>query len=419
MANKLKIGIAGPFSDINFGDYGMVVNNILDIGSEHSYTLFSYDTSFVDIIVRDYLYKFNITQHLVEPKWFQIANSLKERAVTPHEILFNSEARNVLRTLIAPLDIVLINGGGYFNELWAMPHRQDRLLSIMAVALVAEQLGKKVIFSANGYGPFNETEPFYANFFNSITSAVFYCRDDLYSPSTLRALGIDSAKIRQAPDDLHLLSPEVGQGRRLSFERPDSPYVILETYLPLDFISENRKSFVDFVKEMKSRHGVDTVFLPLNVGAGGGHQSQILASEIPELIWVDITERGYLPLEDARDIFANAALTLCSRYHALVFSAALGTPVLSVMRDVTGDSRYYYNKNSGFLRKALMGTQYDEYDYLDTDYLKAMRRVVEDFPKIVSIQKPQLEQGINRNREMLVASRKALLDNIRGEAEGK
>jgi|GEM_PF-1354476 len=414
MTDRLNIGIAGPFSDVNFGDYGMVVNNILDIGIEHSYTLLSYNEKFLDRIIDSYFPEYDVTQRVIDPAWFNLGVSVQQRALTPTEILFDSKARRILRDLISPLDIVLINGGGYFNELWALPHRQSRLLSIMAVALVAEQLGKKVIFTANGYGPFIESSPFYANFFNSLTSAVFYCRDDLYSPSALRALGVASDAIRQAPDDLHLLSPKIGSSHRLSFQTPTSPYIILETYLPPDFISENREHFIQFVREMRNRHGVSTVFVPLHLDAGGVRQAQLLAEEIPEMSWIDIREHGYLPIEDARDLFANAALTLCSRYHALVFSVALATPAVSIIRDVAGDNRYYYNKNAGFLRKALRGVHYDECDYLENDFLKAMGRVADDFPEIVARQKRQLKQGIERNSKWLLSSRKALLDTIRG-----
>lgn len=40
-----SIAVCGPFSDINLGDYAMLINNLIDIDFHQAY-VFSYDEKF-------------------------------------------------------------------------------------------------------------------------------------------------------------------------------------------------------------------------------------------------------------------------------------------------------------------------------------------------------------------------------------
>lgn len=414
-SSPLHIGFAGPFSDVNFGDYGMVVNNLYDLGRQHTYTLFAYDHGFVDRLANGYFASYHVNQVLVDPEWFTNVASLSERAVTALEILGAPDARSRLRAEVAKIDVLVINGGGYFNELWAMPHRQTRLLSIMAVALVADQMGKRIVFSANGFGPFGASETSFMAFFTSLRNAIFHCRDDVYSAGALRALGVDPSRIHSAPDDLHVLNRAFESGGELDFRPPATPYVVIETYMSTEYVTEHLENFRNFVHRMRAQHGMSTIFMPLHLGPGGVHQGELLAAEIPDIELVDITDHGYLPLQDARRILAGAALTITSRYHALVFSISSGTPTVSVTRDVAGDARYYYAKNAGFLRKALAGTSYDESDFIMDDYPSALKHAAEAFDQIVERQQECIDAGLTRNAEALTRSRSSLLTRIVAE----
>lgn len=59
-SSRLKVAITGPFTDINFGDYAMVVNNIYDLAIK-DLLLFSYDSDFIKLLKKDYLSDYNIT----------------------------------------------------------------------------------------------------------------------------------------------------------------------------------------------------------------------------------------------------------------------------------------------------------------------------------------------------------------------
>ena len=47
---------------------------------------------------------------------------------------------------------------------------------------------------------------------------------------------------------------------------------------------------------MKHYYDLDVVFLPLNIGNGGTDQGRFLKERIPQLILVDYSDKGYLPI---------------------------------------------------------------------------------------------------------------------------
>ena len=56
----MKIAITGPLADKNLGDYGMFINNIYDLGMNHKYTVFSYNSDFINSLKADFLSEFDI-----------------------------------------------------------------------------------------------------------------------------------------------------------------------------------------------------------------------------------------------------------------------------------------------------------------------------------------------------------------------
>src|SRR5690554_3511270 len=59
MKNNKLIGFTGPFSDINYGDYGMLINNVYDVNSENI-TLFTYDKKFLNTIIPKYFKNYDV-----------------------------------------------------------------------------------------------------------------------------------------------------------------------------------------------------------------------------------------------------------------------------------------------------------------------------------------------------------------------
>src|SRR5690606_40104733 len=70
------------------------------------------------------------------------------------------------------------------------------------------------------------------------------------------------------------------------------------------------------------------------------HVTGVQTCALPILF--DITDRGYLPIEDAVAIVRHAELVISSRYHAVILALSVGTPFVSVLKDVLGDKQYYY-----------------------------------------------------------------------------
>ncbi|SFE55461.1 polysaccharide pyruvyl transferase family protein [Alteribacillus iranensis] len=408
--NSKRIAITGPFADVNFGDYAMLINNIYDLDIK-DITLFSYDNDFLRTIREDYLNDYNV--NIVEVKLKnENSNCIKdEYTLMPIEILSMISNYDELREKIEDIDVLIVNGGGYFNGLWSMPHRIVRLIKIISPILVANQLNKKIMFTGNSYGPFAKDSEFFATLFNALSNVTFGCRDNLYSPMWARQVGVKDIGIKNIPDDLFLINDRI-LAQQITTSVKSKDYIVMETYLPLDFIKENINYFKDFSNKIFERYGLEIVFLPLNLEHGGMQQGVYLNEVLDNYEYVDITKKGYLPIQDAVEIIRNAKLVVSSRYHALVVALGTETPTISVLKDVMGDKRYYYNKNCGMLRHALNGTDFDERFYLRLDYLETLDFITENFNEIVEEQKKNYNSRYISNIEFLKAVRKEYLNEI-------
>lgn len=400
----LKIAVTGPFTDINFGDYAMLVNNAYDLGA-NNLLLFSYDKSFLGALEKDYFQNFNIkiAETVIKDGMKDIFSTRKN--LTPFDLLEYVSNLDEITQKLSEVDVLLVNGGGYFNGLWALPHRIERLTQIIIPILVASRLNKKIIFSGNGFGPFDESSEFFACLFGALKNIKFSCRDNLYSPIWLRQLGVSDDQLDFIPDDLLLINENL-TSFPTSFVVNAKDYIVLETYLPVEFIEENIEFFIVFSNKMYDDYGLHIVFLPFHLANGGADQGRLLSQYLDKFEFVDISEKGYLPIQDAVKIIENAKLVISNRYHAVVLSLKCATPTVSVLKDVIGDKRYYYNKNRGVLDQVLNGTYVNEKFYFCSDYLIALDYVANNFLEIISHQNKNYESvhSVNINKLSQVRS---------------
>lgn len=406
-----KAAFTGPFADINFGDYAMLVNNIYDLGVR-GVGLFSYEGKFLKKIREDYLSQFDADIIDVE-----LDASIKEIArqdyvVTPPEMLSFVRNYDILAEKMQNFDILIVSGGGYFNSLWSMPHRIERLVCIIVPVLIAQRMGKQIVFTGNSFGPYKEDAQLFAGLFNLLNNVIYNCRDKLYSPMWLRQLGIEQEKIGYLPDDLLSINSEIIE-RKAAGKHGFEDYIVLETYLPLPFIEEHTEAFVSFAEMMHKTYHTGIVFLPFNLNHGGVEQGNYLQSKSSNIQMVDITEKGYLQMEDAISIVSSARLVICSRYHALVLAMFSRTPVVSVLRSVLGDKRYYYNKNYGLLKELFSGMYFDESQYLRFDYLEALSFVSKNYEKIIFKQQENFGARFAENFKYLEEKRNAFFKEMR------
>lgn len=409
-SSRLKVAITGPFTDINFGDYAMVVNNIYDLAIK-DLLLFSYDSDFIKLLKKDYLSDYNIT--LAETT---LNTGLKEyfterKNLVPFEILQFVENIDEITDKLSKIDILLVNGGGYFNDLWSLPHRIERLAQIIAPILIADKLGKKIVFTGNGFGPFENSSEFFSSIFGSLKEVQFSCRDNLYSPIWLRQLGICNNQIDFIPDDLLVINNDLNS-MPCSLPITSNDYIVLETYLPQDYINQNKEHFIDFSKQLYEKYGLNIVFLPFHIENGGVNQGKLLASFLSNFELIDISDKGYLPIQDAINIIKRARLVISNRYHAVVLASSLATPTFSVLKDVLDDKRYYYNKNRGVLEQVLKGVYIDEACYFGLDYLDSLDYISHNFEKIISHQNKNYELVHSQNMQTATKIRNNFINNI-------
>ncbi|MDQ0644573.1 polysaccharide pyruvyl transferase family protein [Microbacterium murale] len=398
------IGFTGPYSDVNFGDYAMLVNNVYALDAQDT-TIFVYDRPFVEKIRDDYFEDRQVRLVEVKLRRGAFSSGRDTRFLTPMEILREIENIDEVTAAVAGMDTLYVNGGGYFNSLWTQPHRIERLVQIIAPALVAATMNVPVVFTANGYGPFRGDTEFFASFFGSLPNARFGARDTILSPHWLNQAGVHPEQIHTLPDDLLFIDERLAPTREPQTDR----YVVIETYLPTDFIADNLAHFERFVQRMANDHELRVVFVPFNVGHGGVDQGRLLAERLDGVEMFDITERGYLPIEDAVALVRDAELVISSRYHAVILALSVGTPFVSVLKDVLGDKQYYYGKNVGALEGVLEGQPHDLRDYFFMDYVEGLNAVVDDFEGITRRQRENHSAAFPRTGTKLRAARETYL----------
>ncbi|KNC67738.1 polysaccharide pyruvyl transferase family protein [Pseudoalteromonas ardens] len=385
----MKIALTGPLADRNLGDYAMFVNNIYDMGENNQYVIFNYSKGFVAELDNDYFGDYNCEYVEVKlSKSFYRKPKFIERVVkfalkslnfkinpvdivpTPIEIADAIENIDEIKKQLADVDVLLVSGGGYFNQLWYDWGRKDDLFKIVAPIIVAKMLGKQVVFSANGFGPFDESEKFYSEIFGFLDDTPIAVRDTVMSSTYLKKLGVDNAQLHKLPDDLYLLNDELSC-KADNVSHFDKKYIVIEFYYPLSWLKEHFEAVKGFIERINKEHGLDVVYMPFD----DNDVSDYLKEHIKfDFFHVFQSTGSYLKLEDAVSIIRNAEFVICNRYHALVISISHKVPVVNVMKPVY-DLRYYFNKNYGLLKNALSGTSYDASTILRTDYLEVLEDI--------------------------------------------
>lgn len=416
-----KIGFTGPFSDANLGDYAMMVNTIYDyVGKEDSFTLFTYNRLFVERIQEEYLCNHNgsVCEVKVTPEqegqassWQQmlrrIGGGAEQKPVSiPIDLLNRLENGQEVYQAVAPLDILVVTGGGYFNHYWNNGERKEDFWAILIPILIANQFGKKIVFSGNTFGPFDGSTEFFFSFFHIFQDIQFAVRDTVYSRAHLLRLGIEPEKVQYVPDDLLFLHTALSN-RQTKGILPQEPYLVMEWYYPDSLLEGYKKELLQFQEEMKSRYGLKTIFLPFAPGGGGMDQGRCLQEFGMEMELYDWNAAGYLPIEDAAALISNAQLVLCNRYHALVLAIGARIPVVQVLKDVCSDKRYYYSKSYGILKEVFRGNVFDEREYLKTSLPGALEEIIARYPLIQKSQRRRYQEEYPNNMKYLQSLRRS------------
>lgn len=408
-----KIGFVGPYSTANFGDWAMLVNNIYDLNYKNI-VVFTYNPMFPKRSLEEYCQDFNVKY--VEVKLKNEIETMKncemkdKQFITPLEVLMKLNNTNEVYDAIEDIDILVISGGGWLNHFWT--ERIEKVYKMMIPIYVARQKQKKIVFTANGIGPFDETREFYRYFFGYIKNANIAIRDNLYSMSHLLEVGIEKENVCCIPDDLYLINS------RLLSKEPhkhiqQKDYIVMETFYPLEKLKQYKERLINFSKIMYKKYGLSIVLLPYDLVQYGADQAKYLHSILDKSELFNIDDIGYLPIQDAYRIIKNAKMMITSRYHGLVLSLNAETPVIFRLYKRKNDIRYSYNKGLGMLRMAFDGIKFCETDYLQYDFLEILDNVENNLQQIISNQRNIYSNPIYRkNKVKLKEFRHKYLRNL-------
>lgn len=405
---SIKAGFTGPFADANLGDYGMLLNNILDLSQNlSSIKVFTYDEDFLTNLFSEYLPNLTHSFCTVELDKQLELDAKEGFRLTPIEILQGISNYSEVEDSVSDLDVLVVNGGGYFNELWCQPHRVSKMLQILAPLLIADDLGLPIVFTGNSYGPFGPRSDFLQRILASLRNATFYSRDRVGSTAELRKIGIAEKNIHFVPDDLFILNEGLSQSEP-NLNLPEA-YVVVETYQPLEALQSGVDEIALFDASMREQ-GLEVVLLPMYSGRGGEDQAKWLADEFG---WINVKLRsGYLRVNEAHQVISGAELVICDRYHALVLALANETPVIHALRTVMEDKWYYFRKSLGILDTALRGIPFRQADFMAISPFQAMERANSGLKEIQHIQRALFGSGLQENITLADTARRQMLTQI-------
>lgn len=355
MNNNIIVGLTGAFCDNNFGDYTMLLNNVFDLfDSNHKIKkiiLFCYDKTFVDVLVKDYFDGLNVevfeVKSTIEFKdqnaFFGIDHT--DELFTPMEILYSISNIQDLRNKVKETDVMISNGGGYYDYYWLGLKRRYKLFSIVAPLIIARQQQKKVVTLGNSYGPWGKNDEFFFGLFNYIQFDAIDCRDSLYSPKYLKSISVTD-NVYEVCDDLVYINDRI---RRRTTSSNYNGYYILDIYCSIQEIEHNIDKIVYFVASVRKKENLTPVFVAHGPDYNGTRQAELLKKYIPELI-IYQSDKQYLPTEDFLALLKGASFVLCEHYHSFVLSSTNGVPAIMFVRKIDGSYFYYYNKTVGFIK---------------------------------------------------------------------
>lgn len=410
----MNIGFIGPFGDSNFGDYAMLINDVMDI-NEKKITIFTYDSNNTKNICDFYLknYEIEFVQIDIEKPNIQYSKNYvveyNDYPFIPMEMYEKIINRDEIFNKISKIDKLVVIGGGYFNHLWNAKHRQNKLLSIMSVILKANELNKPIYFLGNTYGPFLKSEEMFRLFFSSLNTAKIATRDNVYSPVWLKT--ISDIDLHLLPDDLYFLNNVF----KTKLEKKiNTRYIILEVYYSMKELEENIQYYKEFVDNIKYKYNLDVVFLPFDTKYGGEYQGKYLDSKIDNLKYFHIQNGHFLKIEDTLNLVKNAELVICNRYHLFVFSIANNVPVVQILKDVLGNKSYYYTKSKGVLEQIFNNCYYNEELFMTLNPNECFDKVISDLKNILNEQRKLFTNPIKLiNENVMLENRKNFLNDIK------
>lgn len=400
----MKIGFTGPYCTANFGDWAMLVNNLVDFGLDNEYIVFTYSSSFPHNVIEYYFKDKNVT--LIEVKTKEDEYPWKQSV--PLECILSIDNKNEIINAVKSLDLLIVNGGGWIDDNWCK--RLAKFYKVMAPVVIGTQWGIPIRFMAQGIGPIIETKETMRFFFNYLREdTVFAVRDNYCSASFLRELVHNKYKITYLPDDLAIINPMLMPN--CTGKKIEGKYIVLVINEAVEIVQKNLNMYVEFCNSMWNKYHVRTVLLPFDLVWFGAEQSELIHKNVPESILIDIKDKKFVTIEDVVSVVSGAELLITERHHAAVVAMQTQTPFILKMD--TGKQFYAYNKAYGVFKEYLENIVFDDSLFFRTNWDGLLNYIFEAYESIVQGQKAIFEsREYSKNCDMLCEVRQTYIQSI-------
>ncbi|MBQ9104217.1 MAG: polysaccharide pyruvyl transferase family protein [Clostridia bacterium] len=323
----MKYGFVGPYGSANLGDYAILINNLFEF-QDDEIVIFSYNTEFPKRQIEHYFDNKKIQYVFIEDIK-DIENYLKIDEVNFEYLEKIAEDFPKIRDIVNSIDVLIISVGGWLNNFWF--ERKEKAYKLLLPIIWAKKLCKRIEFTSNGIGPFDGFESFFKSFFNNIDTKVRV--RDLYSFSLISETreGIEK-NVEHVPDDLLLPCEEIN-AHNSSLKKPFDKYIVMELFLPIEQLRAIEEDIKSFALEMENLYGLQVVLLPFDLVWFGEDQAKLCNNIIFGSKYIDISNKRFQSVEDVLFLIKNAQFVISSRYHGLVLSLSVKTPVIHILKE--------------------------------------------------------------------------------------
>jgi polysaccharide pyruvyl transferase WcaK-like protein len=335
----MKILFLGTHGQFNIGDELLLETFLANIGSEHTYTVNSYDPTY--------------TQNAMRPK-------------------FNVESFHTTRELprflkyLLTSDLLFFGGGSIIKELYASVGRNpySTLFMILATVTFAKQIAhKRVVMSNIGVGPI--TTPRGKQLARWILNQVdvLSVRDEK-SQQTALGLGLSPSKVILVPDAVFANQPEVF----VPAPKPLPPSDKIRIALNLNFDIENPNAWESFLTnlavsltQLNEVRPIEIHSLPMQSRFKANDDLSVLKEFATRIKHIPFIVHDPQTAQEAAQIILGMDMVLAERLHTLVISSILGKPFYGLVYDVKvkelldylGMSEHSLNINQPFTAEEL------------------------------------------------------------------
>ncbi len=230
-------------------------------------------------------------------------------------------------------DLLLFGGGSLLQDRTST----RSLLYYVFIVHLAESLGKKVMFYANGIGPVDRPANRRRVQKVAMKASCLTLRDQ-NSAEELRAMGVDRADLNVTADPVFTLDPvPASQARSLLSDAgvpADRPFlaVSVRNWQGLEDFAPRMARALD---EIARKHGRSIVFVVMQYPADA-EISRTIRDLMKEPSW--LLDGRWRP-EDLMGVIGQAELVISMRLHTLIFAARMGVPLVGLVYDPKVD--YY------------------------------------------------------------------------------